>query len=285
MFEDRSKIIIGLERLMLESSGFDFRNRYPQRLVLKIAKHYNVEKDTVGKTAYNMSMDLYRTFAPLKQTTITLAMACVELSARVFAQNVRELEAGTDYKKWQTSRPEVMGWYFFHFITVLVLKTYHNLVETLLDLLDLYTHYKSSTVVGQDHSLEHFISIRITLNQEASTNQYPRYTQGPRKQFPNGSKATNGTTKSKSSKDSRSLSSPLDDPSKDLKVPPSTGPINGLTSHGKHGVKDGTVRFMLDPERARDEKLAVAEFFKVEEEEYEVEVEVERERERERRRV
>ena len=109
MFEDRSKIIIGLERLMLEASGFDFRNRYPQKLVLKIVKHYNVKKDTVGKTAYNMSMDLYRTFAPLKQTTTSLAMACVELSARVFDQNVAELVADMDYKTWQTSRPEVMG--------------------------------------------------------------------------------------------------------------------------------------------------------------------------------
>lgn len=126
MFEERSKIIIGLERLMLEASGFDFRNRYPQRLVLKIAKHYNIEKETIGKTAYNMSMDLYRTYAPLKQTTTTLAMACVELSARVFCQAVPELEAGTDYKRWQTSRLEVMGLCFFILILFLFLSTLIN---------------------------------------------------------------------------------------------------------------------------------------------------------------
>ena len=283
MFEERSKIIIGLERLMLEASGFDFRNRYPQRLVLKIAKYYNVDKDTVGKTAYNMSLDLYRTYAPLKQTTITLAMACIELSARVFGQTVPELAANTDYKRWQTSRLEVMGVSLFIvvFYRDLVANAYfHRLIETLLDLLDLYTHYKSSTVVGQDHPLEHFINIRITLNQEASANQYPRYTQGPRKQVTNGTKATNGTSKTKGAKEPRSISSPLDDQPKDLRVPSSTGNMNGLISHGKHGVKDGTVRFMLDPERARGEKQAVAEFFKVEEEEYEVEVEVERERRR-----
>lgn len=137
-------------------------------------------------------------------------------------------------------------------------------------------------MVGQDHTLEHFISIRITLNQEASANQYPRYTEGPRKQVPNGTKATNGNMKSKGGRESRSLSSPLDDQPKDQRDPPNLGVMNGLTSHGKHGVKDGTVRFMLDPERARSEKRTVAEFFKVEEEEYEVEVEVERERERRR---
>lgn len=41
---------------------------------------------------------------------------------------------------------------------------------------------------------------------------------------------------------------------------------------GKPGLKEGTVRFMLDPQRARDEKDAVKAFFRVEEEEYEVEV-------------
>lgn len=156
------------------------------------------------------------------------------------------------------------------------------MIETLLDLLDLYTHHKSSTVVGQDHTIDHFIAIRITLNQEASANQYPRYTQGPRKQVTNGNKATNGTTKSKGGRESRSLSSSLDDQPKDQRDPSNLGIVNGLTSHGKYGVKDGTVRFMLDPERARGEKRTVAEFFKVEEEEYEVEVEVERERERRR---
>lgn len=56
--------------------------------------------------------------------------------------------------------------------------------------------------------------------------------------------------------------------------------ITSPTANGgsKPGLKEGTVRFMLNPQRARDEKNAVAEFFKVEEEEYEVEVERERRR-------
>ena len=45
--------------------------------------------------------------------------------------------------------------------------------------------------------------------------------------------------------------------------------VNGAS---KPGLKEGTVRFMLDPQRARDEKDAVKEFFRVEEEEVEVEV-------------
>ena len=94
---------------MLEASGFDFRNRYPQNLVLKIAKHYHVDRDTVGRTAYNISLDLYRTFAPLKQTTATMAVACVELSGRICDQPIPELEKGMTYERWTISRPEVMG--------------------------------------------------------------------------------------------------------------------------------------------------------------------------------
>lgn len=94
---------------MLEASGFDFRNRYPQRLLLKIAIVYGVDKETVGKTAYNMSLDLYRTFAPLKQTTPTMAIACVELAGRVLDTSVPELERGNDYEKWKTTRQEIMG--------------------------------------------------------------------------------------------------------------------------------------------------------------------------------
>lgn len=112
MFENHAKIIIGIERLMLEASGFDFRNRYPQRLVIKLAKVYSADKVSVGKTAYKMSLDLYRTFAPLKQTTPTMAIACVELAGRVLGKPAAELESGKDYKQWRITRQEVMGLFF-----------------------------------------------------------------------------------------------------------------------------------------------------------------------------
>lgn len=91
---------------MLEASGFDFRNRHPQMLVLRVAKHHRVQKETVGKTAFNMSLDAY---APLKQTRATLAVACVELSARIFGQNITGLEAGKGYNEFHITRAEVMG--------------------------------------------------------------------------------------------------------------------------------------------------------------------------------
>ncbi len=145
----------------------------------------------------------------------------------------------------------------------------HIDIETLLDLLDLYTHHRAATIVGLEHPLERFIDIRITLNQEASAQKYPRYTPWTKKRtIANGVKTANGT---KDLKDSR-------DDSKDRKSPPAMGTSSAPGAKSRVGERgrDGTVRFMLDPERARDEKNLVAEYFKVEEEEYEVEVERER---------
>ncbi|KAL8859295.1 MAG: hypothetical protein Q9178_004233 [Gyalolechia marmorata] len=258
IFENHAKTIIGIERLMLEASGFDFRNRYPQRLVLKLAKVYDADKATFGKTAYNMSLDLYRTFAPLKQTTPTMAIACVELAGRVLGKPVSELESGKDYKQWRIARQEVM--------------------ETLLDLLDLYTHHRSSTIVGQDHALEEFISIRIALNQEASAEKLPRFAQSNSERTKTNGTTTNGV---KDKKDQKGLISPRSITSpKGIKSPQPIGltSVTGTPVQGKPGLKEGTVRFMLDPERARDEKHTVAEFFKMDEEEYEVEVENDRRR-------
>ena len=109
VFENHSKTIIILERLMLEASGFDFRNRYPQELLIKVAKRYNCAKMTVGKTGYNISLDMYRTFGPLKQTNATMALSCLELAGRIHEEPVHEIEEGREYDKWCITREKVMG--------------------------------------------------------------------------------------------------------------------------------------------------------------------------------
>lgn len=107
---------------MLESAGFDFRNRHPQRYVIKLIRECRLNEATVGKTAYNMCIDIYRTFAPLKQTAPTLAIACIELSARIHNADLTAIlgESGVDYRKWSTSREEIMGTTIFcyQFFTV-----------------------------------------------------------------------------------------------------------------------------------------------------------------------
>lgn len=95
---------------MLESSGFDFRTRHPLKPLVKLARFYNLERDSpVARLAYNISLDLYRTYAPLKQTTQTMAFACLELAGRLLGQNIKPLEDGVHYGKWHTCREEIMG--------------------------------------------------------------------------------------------------------------------------------------------------------------------------------
>lgn len=95
---------------MLEASGFDFRSRHPQMLTIKLARACGFDR-IMGKTAYYVCIDLYRTFAPLKQTVAAMAIASVELAARLHNEHVAAVvgEDGIDYKRWHITRPEVMG--------------------------------------------------------------------------------------------------------------------------------------------------------------------------------
>jgi CTD kinase subunit beta len=95
---------------MLEASGFDFRGRHPQQLLIKLAKHYGLtQHSAVVKTAYGISLDIYRTFAPLKQVTACLAFACLELAGRLHNEPTEPIEKGTDYRSWKVNRSMVMG--------------------------------------------------------------------------------------------------------------------------------------------------------------------------------
>ena len=99
---------------MLESAGFDLRTRHPQNLVIKLMRKCQLDPATIGKTAFNMCIDVYRTFAPLKQTTSTLAFACIELSARLSGKvDIVQLleQSGATYARWSTKREMIMGKY------------------------------------------------------------------------------------------------------------------------------------------------------------------------------
>jgi CTD kinase subunit beta len=159
---------------MLESAGFDFRNRYPQKLMVKLARALDFDRHNAAKTAWNLSIDLYRTFAPLKQSTPTLAIACVEFAARLHEMDTtRMVDAGIiRYSKWAITRAEVM--------------------ETLLDLLDLYMHHRSSTSIGPLYTLETFLNIRIGLNNEATAASLPRYTLYSSDTSPDAQQGSNG---------------------------------------------------------------------------------------------
>lgn len=252
-FDGPSKVVIGLERLMLESSGFDFRARYPHKHLIKLAKDLGIDRD-VAKLAYTIMLDLYRTFAPLKQTCAAMSAACIELASRILGQE-HDISPES-YQKWRITRAEVM--------------------ETLLDLLDLYTHFQKSSIVGPLYDLDAFIQLKIQLNQGTSDNRFTEEHEAPK---------TNGTRPNITPKTPITPASPSDTRwnSKDGVSPATLSPRSSssrrpLAARGQ----DGTVRFMIDAEQAKQEKETVNEYFKVEYEDYEVEVEEPIRHERER---
>jgi len=245
LFDTLARGVIGLERLMLEASGFDFRNRHPQKLLVKLAKHYAVQKESdLAIVAYCMSLDLNRTFSLLKQTTATMAFACLELTARLLDDRLEEVGSGGDYGNWKTTREEIM--------------------ETMLDLLDLYTHHRANTAVGPRFPIEAFLAVRIPLNQEADIKRLPRYTNWIDK----------GTlhTGANGLKNGRESSTKDKERDRDVFPPNALTPISAIGEKPKQSERgrDGTVRFMLDPERAYSERATVSEYFKVEVEEFEL---------------
>ncbi|KAJ5576397.1 hypothetical protein N7535_003323 [Penicillium sp. DV-2018c] len=230
IFEANARGIIGLERLMLEASGFDFRTRHPQKTLMKLGRHYGLlQSSEVSSLAYRISTDLYRTFAPIKQSSSTMAFSCLELAGRLLDQRVEQIESGADYAQWNTSRAEVM--------------------ETLCDLLELYTHHRPHTTVGPEFQPDRFLNVRIPLNQEASEQSLPRYASWIEQ--PN--KSTNGSA----------AKQPLH--------PLTPIAANGERQRAGERGRDAAVRFMLDPACADEEKRQVAEFFRVDMEEYEIE--------------
>ncbi|KAJ5619635.1 hypothetical protein N7510_003619 [Penicillium lagena] len=236
-FETNARGIIGLERLMLEASGFDFRTRHPQKTLMKLTRKSGLTHDSeVSRLAYRISLDLYRTFAPVKQASSAMAFACLELAGRLLDQRIEAVESGAEYDQWNTNREEVM--------------------ETLFDLLELYTDQRSSTIVGPQFPPDRFLTVRIPLNQEADAQHIPRYTRWIER--PRMSKT--------SPRESNGAGTVLR-PNHPLTPIAANGDRLKMNERGS----DAAVRFMLDPACAEEEKKQVTQYFTVEMEEFEVE--------------
>ncbi|KAH6894579.1 hypothetical protein B0T10DRAFT_398549 [Thelonectria olida] len=234
IFESPGKIIICLERLILETIGFDFRTRYPQKLLVKVVR------SMLGKeagtefftTAYAMSLDLYKTFVPIKRTTGSMVMAIVELTALMREEHLEKVQAFAA-KRPQYHRPAV--------------------TETMLDILDLYAQHHKSTKLGTQFDLNKIIDIKIRLNNDLEKAFEPRYLfycQKCEAEDPQPSTPASETS------------------------PATTGSWPGDASGRRTARgQDGTMRFVFDPDAARGEQDVVSEYYKEEFEEYEVEVE------------
>jgi CTD kinase subunit beta len=239
-FEQQSRAVIGLERMVLEASTFDFRSRAPHHTLTKIAKTLGRKEEVkpVHDIAWTALTDIYRTFAPLKQTSVTLALAMLELAARLTnANSIIDTIEKYDLGRVHITREEIM--------------------ETILDSLDLYIQHTTTTTLGTRYSLDDFLRLRLALKKECDSNNFARNCVAP-VQLPPTAKVQNGHP--------TPVSPPQTDASQPLPAPV-------ILEHAPP-VLGGTLRFMLDPKLAHDEREIVDSHFKEEWEEYEDEIEV-----------
>ena len=158
------------------------------------------------------------------------------------------------------------------------------LVECMLDLLDLYTHHRATTLEGTSFPLDKYISVRIGLNNEANAADWPRFV-GCSDAFnrtwstapsPNEPDMNGGRSSTKTSPTSPAAAGAPSRGKGEVGTP--TGRLRGevhTPTTPRPPVREPTMRFMLDRDRAMDEKAVVDLYMEDSEEEYEVEVEEE----------
>ncbi|KAG5440289.1 hypothetical protein PCANB_001859 [Pneumocystis canis] len=101
--EEQKKRIIGLERMVLETSCFDFRQRHPQPYIIKFARHLKLSKE-IAQKAWDISVDSYKTFLPLKFTP-----HCIALMALVLASILLEQPFEDAYEKFKVKKETLVG--------------------------------------------------------------------------------------------------------------------------------------------------------------------------------
>ncbi|KTW32012.1 uncharacterized protein T551_00694 [Pneumocystis jirovecii RU7] len=138
--EEQKKRIIGLERMVLETSCFDFRQRHPQPYIIKFARHLKRISKEIARKAWDISIDSYKTFSPLK-----FPPHCIALMALVLSSILLEQPFEDAYEKFMVKKETLIK-------------------DALCDILDLYIHHRHVTIVGHDTDVSKFMIIQISLN-------------------------------------------------------------------------------------------------------------------------
>jgi len=146
--EQRRKIII-LERHVLETAAFDFRSQHPQPYIIKFTRFMKrkppkpaspdivVSRD-IARQAWQIALDGYKTFAPLKYPPHVLALAYIHLSCLLQSQDIQ-----LPYDTFAARADDVNA--------------------VMIDLLDLYIHHLACTHVGPEYPLAKFINLQIGI--------------------------------------------------------------------------------------------------------------------------
>ena len=122
--------------------------------------------------------------------------------------------------------------------------------------------------------MDSFISVRLGLNQEASRKSLPRYTNPDEDEFErdeeNSSKRGSDSLRPRIGSNKSTPKTPKTPQTPDE----ANGDARGGPGRSRAGMKEGTLRYMLNVGRAETEQKIVDTFFVDEMEEYEVEEEV-----------
>lgn len=147
--------VLGLERQILETLGFDFRINHPHGYVIKLSKSLGLSHKTASM-AWKMASDLCMTQVAVKAPAHSAALACILLAERLQVD--------------QESQQHVS-----HLINVKDLqdkdiKTLCRVKDVniaMLDLLDFYIHYVNVSQLGKlVHEVSKFMTIRIDINRQ-----------------------------------------------------------------------------------------------------------------------
>jgi CTD kinase subunit beta len=263
--------------MVLETIGFDFRTRYPQKLLAKTIRAVlpdssasDTSPGSFFATAYAMSIDMYRTFVPIKRTTFAMVSAVTELTALVLSphphgpeeeEEEEEGEQNGKRKREEEGEEDELVSKFRAF----ALRKHgpagrHVVLETMLDILDLYVQHPKSTRLGATFDINHFMEIKIHLNQELEASSLSRHLgHCPRCEFA----ATAGSS---------GPPPPQRAPRQQQHAQNSVVTGNSSTQVPSRPANAPTMRFVFDPETAREERETADTFFKEEFEEYEIEV-------------
>ncbi|OTB06465.1 hypothetical protein M426DRAFT_20917 [Hypoxylon sp. CI-4A] len=236
IFDQTSKVIIGIERLMIEAIDFDFRVRYPQKILAKLIKRVLGNTADISQffpVAFEMCIDLYKTYAPLKHNSYTCAFVVAYLTAMITNRFTHEF-GRLDVRDWHTDE--------------------QCTAEVMLDLLDLYTQNGKATKVGPKFDLQAFIDIQIQINGHVEQKGLKRYLH----------------------QCSECLSTlppptPATDSPGTLSTPSAAG--TSTFKRGPKGAEGGSTRFIFDANEAIEEKRTYDEYAKDVWEEWEEEVE------------
>lgn len=220
----------------MEAINFDFRVRYPQKILAKIIKKVlgnQVNAPAFFHIAFNMSIDMYKTYAPLKHSSFTCAFVLAQLTALILGQFIDEFQA-LDPLDWHTDKQCV--------------------AEASLDLLDLYTQHGKTTKVGPIFDLQVFIDTQITINQSVDRAGLSRH-----------------VNQCRECESAIPPPTPATDSPMSLSTPSAAG--TSSTKRGPKGPDGGTTRFLFDADEAVREKQVYDDYAKDEYEEWVEEVE------------